>query len=257
MATQNTNTEAAAVEAARAALNKKASAAAPVQGVSVDQLRAAALTFLNSRSNDKKASVQQPLGLTIMTKIASRDFGGLRVLCALDGLNKIAEQATKADKADKPFVDPATTDAFKNLWESIKGGISNAGKTIGDATQKGFNSAAQWLADPTHLKQLGIGAATTGGIYGLSWLLPNARHTHGLRLLASILGGTTAGAYGDNILNAIAGNGFITDAEKDFRRANEAEMAKQYDEKGNFIGNKTASVDKKEVLKGILAKHGL
>lgn len=259
MATQNNNTEAAAIAAARASLNKKASReAAPA--VSVDQVRAAALSFVKSFGNDKKASQQQPLGLKLMNKIASRDLGGLRVLCALDGLNKIAEAGAKGD--GKPFVSQDTKDAFKNLWESIKGGVGDAGNWIADKSREGFNGAAQWLADPTHLKQLGVGLGTGGAAYGLSWLLPGARHTHGLRLLASLLAGAGAGYYGDNIVNAIAGNGFNSDAEKaalddDVAHAEavlkgKANTGIDVDANGNQV--KGAS-DKSAVLKGILAKH--
>jgi len=124
------------------------------------------------------------------------------------------------------------------------------------------------LADPTHLKQLGVGAATTGGLYGLSWLLPGARRTHGLRLLASILAGGTAGYYGDNILNWMTGHGFATDEEKanenamledtlDYLRKNpDAQKDPTYAPFLPLLNKKNAST-KARILNGILAKHGL
>ena len=204
-----------AVYAARAALTKSASAS---PGMSLDQVRASALQFLAARhSNTKTASQQIPLAANIMYKIASRDTAGLRVLCALDGLNKLAAEGEKG--ASKPFITQDTKDAYKNLWESIEGGFRDAGKWISDTAQEGVNGAAQWFADPTHLAQLGIGLGTGAGLYGLSWLLPNARHTHGLRLLASILAGAGAGYYGDNIINWARGDGFRSDKElADLRR---------------------------------------
>lgn len=107
----------------------------------------------------------------ILRKIASRD--------ASVGL--LVKQAAMMKKS-------GIGEFFSELGGKIKGGIDSAGKATKD-----------YFMDVNNIKDLGIGAATAAGTYGLSGLIPGADKARGYRLLASLAAGTGATIYGDEI----------------------------------------------------------
>lgn len=77
---------------------------------------------------------------------------------------------------------------LSGVYDKAKGGLTAAGQATKD-----------YFMDVNNIKDLGIGAATTAGIYGLSGFIPGAEKARGYRLLASLAAGTGATIYGDEI----------------------------------------------------------
>lgn len=77
---------------------------------------------------------------------------------------------------------------LSDVYDKAKGGLTAAGQATKD-----------YFMDVNNIKDLGIGAATAAGTYGLSGLIPGAEKARGYRLLASLAAGTGATIYGDEI----------------------------------------------------------
>lgn len=81
---------------------------------------------------------------------------------------------------------------FKNTQQRVLYKIATKDKAV-DLLKNTANSAKEWITDPETLKDLGMGAVTAAGAYGLSSLLPNAKKHKLKRLFASLgIGGLTA-----------------------------------------------------------------
>lgn len=81
---------------------------------------------------------------------------------------------------------------FKTTQQRVLYKIATKDKAV-DLLKNTANSAKEWITDPETLKDLGMGAVTAAGAYGLSGLLPNAKKHKLKRLFASLgIGGLTA-----------------------------------------------------------------